>query len=288
MVVNSKFQFDTATPLQDAVNQFLQRFIGSFKATTARLVDNSGQTTESYSSVVHSDGGDSQAIPVDNVAAVIDCYEVLTIEALEAAYRRIKTVKSMRKTERSETSGGETQMTTGIIVARNTDLTLEQISWEMDRLNSLVPSHFWPDAVSVLSVGIVNYAGHIPGSERSGDFFLPAEAIVTRSPAPSIWVNKVIRPGGDFAFRKVASLIVARVAIFQPGVKVLDYRELMNLKGQTTVFFLDKPLSVTMHTGASRQPTAAAPDAQKCAGRSRPRCARRRSRRTVPFHRPVS
>ncbi|MBU3936739.1 MAG: hypothetical protein KKD53_04335, partial [Proteobacteria bacterium] len=160
-------------------------------------------------------------------AAIIDCYEVLTIEALEAAYQRIKTVKSLRKTDRLKASEGETQMTTGIIVARSSDLTLEQISAEMGRMNSLVPSHYWPDAVAVLSAGIVNYSAHMPGSEQSGDFFLPAEATVKSSPVPSGWIQKVIRPVGEITFNKVASLIIARVAIFQPGVQVPDYNQLI-------------------------------------------------------------
>lgn len=136
-------------------------------------------------------------------------------------------VKSLRKADHLEAGEGETQMTTGFIVARNSDLTLEEISSAMDYMNSLVPSHHWPDAVAVLSAGIVNYSAHVPGSEQSGDFFLPAEATAKRSPAPSMWVQKVIRPVGNLAFNKVASLIVARVAIFQPGVQVPDYRGLI-------------------------------------------------------------
>lgn len=225
--MNLKSLFDTAIPLQDAVNQLLRPLIGTFKATTVRVVDNSEQTTEVYSSVVHNNGNEPGAVPVDNVAAVIDCYDVLTIEALGVAYQRIKTAKSLRKTDRPGARDGETQMTTGIIVARNSDLTLEQISSEMGRMNSLVPSHHWPDAVAVLSAGIVNYSAHVPGSERSGDFFLPAEATVKSSPSPSVWVQKVMRPIGDLTFNKVASLIVARVAIFQSGVQVLDYRQLI-------------------------------------------------------------
>lgn len=225
--MNLKPLFDMAIPLQDAVNQLLRPLIGPFKVTTARVVDNSGQATEVYSSVVHNDVGEPDVIPVDNVAAVIDCYNVLTAETLEAAYRRIKTVKSFQKTDRPGTPEAETLMTTGIIVARNSDLTLEQISSEMGRMNDLVPSHYWPDAVAVLSLGVVNYTAHLPAVQKSGDFFLPVEAIAARSPSPSVWVQKVIRPVGEIAFNKVASLIVSRAAIFQPGAHVTDYRELI-------------------------------------------------------------
>lgn len=225
--MNLKSLFDTAIPLQDAVNHLLRPLIGPFKAMTARVVDNSGQTTEVYSSVIHNDGSEPGAVPVDNVAAVIDCYDVLTTETLEVAYQRIKTMKYLGKTDRPGAPEGETQMTTGIIVARHSNLTLEQISSEVDRMNGIVPSHYWPDAVAALSLGVVNYSAHVPASERSGDFFLPAEAVAAHSPSPSVWVQKVIWPVGDLAFNKVASLIMARVAIFQPGVQVPDYRELI-------------------------------------------------------------
>ena len=84
--MNLQILSDTTIPLQDAVNQLLQPLIGPFKATTARVVDNNGQATEAYSTVVHNNGNETQ-IPVDNVAAIIDCYDALTVATLEAAYR---------------------------------------------------------------------------------------------------------------------------------------------------------------------------------------------------------
>src|SRR5258708_955311 len=102
VVMNVKVLFDTAILLQDAVNQLLQPLIGSFKATTASIADNSGQTTECYSSVVHNDESGAHAVPVDHVAAVIECYGELTVSVLEAAHRRIKTAKSLRKTDPPE------------------------------------------------------------------------------------------------------------------------------------------------------------------------------------------
>lgn len=225
-MMNLQGLFDTAVPLQGAINQLLQPLIGPFKATTARVVDNSGQATEEYSTVVHNDGNETQ-VPVDKVAAVIDCYEALTIESLQAAYQRVRAVKSIPKTDRPGPTEGDTHMTTGIVAARNSDLTLEQIASEMSRLNGLMPSHYWPDAVAVLSTGVVNYSARMPTSEKSGDFFLPTEATAARSPVPSVWVQKVIRASGDLTFNKIASLIIARIAIFQPGVQVPDYRELI-------------------------------------------------------------
>jgi len=219
--------FDAAIPFGDAINELLKPIITPFKAASAIVVDNAGKSTEAFSSVVYDGERETRAVPIDKVAAVIDSYDVLTLEALATAYQRIRAVKSVRKTDRPQPFEGDTHMTTGIVVARNADVTLDQISSEMDRLNGSMPSHCWPDAVAVLSTGLVNYSAHMPASEKSGDFFLPAEAIAARSPSPSLWVQKVIRPVGDLTFSKVASLIVGRIKIFQPSAEVLDYRELI-------------------------------------------------------------
>jgi hypothetical protein len=129
--MNVKPLFDTTVPLQDAVNRLLQPLVGTFKATVAAIVDNNGQVTEPYSSVVHNDESGAQAVRLDNVAGVIECYDQLTLSVLEDAYRRIKTAKSLQKADRPEVDGAERQMTTGILVARKSDLTLEQISTEV-------------------------------------------------------------------------------------------------------------------------------------------------------------
>jgi hypothetical protein len=76
-------------------------------------------------------------------------------------------------------------------------------------------------------MGFVNYAAYMPASEKSGDFLLPSEDTATRSPAPSVWIQKVIRPVGDLTFNKVVSLVAGRVMIFQPGVQIPDYRDLI-------------------------------------------------------------
>lgn len=208
------------------MNKLLRPRIGPFKANSARVVDNFGQVTQVYPTVVHEDGNESQ-VAVDKLAAVVDCYDVLTIESLQAGYQRILAVKSIPKTDRPDPIEGERHMTTGFVVARNSELTLEQIASEMRRLNGMNPSHYWPDVVAVLSTGVVNYSAHMPASEQSGDFFLPTEATTARSPSPSVWVQLIIRATGELTFNKVASLIIARVAVFRPGAQVSDHRKLI-------------------------------------------------------------
>jgi hypothetical protein len=84
-VLNLNLIFDTTIPLKDAVNQLLRPLIGSFKATTADIIDNEGNLTAAYSSVIHADESEGRAVQIDNVAAIIDCHDVLTLDALETA-----------------------------------------------------------------------------------------------------------------------------------------------------------------------------------------------------------
>ncbi len=214
-------------PLPEEINRLLALHIGSFRATTSCIVDVNGAATDTYSSVVHEGRSQDNAVPIANVAAVIDCYDTLTSENLQMGYHRIKAVKSLQKPDLITPAKGEIHLTTGIILARNSSMTLEAISSEMGSLNAEMPSHYWPDAVGVLSDGLVNYSALTPASQRSGNFFLPTEPIDASSPVPSIWVQKIIWPVGDLTVQKVVSLIVARVSIFQPGIKVTDYRELV-------------------------------------------------------------
>lgn len=213
---------DPALPLPQAVNQALRPFTGSFDVSTAQVVDNAGNVTAAYSSVVSPSGNGAGAIPVDAVAAVILCDEELTIESLRAAYERIRQIKALPKTNGMK---AEHEMTVALIVARDSQLPLEQISDEMSRLNAKIPSQHWPDAVAVLSKGIINYTARDPaGVAKEGDFFLPAPSLVGSSSVPSVFVHKNIRATGDQTFNKVVSLVLARIGIFQPGIDIPNFQ----------------------------------------------------------------
>ena len=127
--------FDPEIPLGDAFNQLLRPLIGPFKATTSSIVDNNGNNTDVYSTIVYDEVNELSTIPVDKVAVFIDCYDTLTVETMEAAYQRIRLVKALRKTDRPDPAEGEIHMSTGFVVARSSALTLEQIASEMSRLN---------------------------------------------------------------------------------------------------------------------------------------------------------
>lgn len=214
---------DPNLPLSRAVNEALCRFIGPFEASTARLLDNAGNTTDEYAVVLRPGGGGDGPIPIDSVAAVIVCDEELTIEGLRAAYERVQQAKALAKTKGMDASR---EMTVGLIVARHSQLPLETISDEMSRLTTTIPSHQWPDAVSVLSKGIINYTARDPaGVAKAGDFLLPASSLIGSSTVPSVFVDKTIRAAGDRTFNKIISIILARISIFQPETVIPSFQD---------------------------------------------------------------
>jgi hypothetical protein len=107
--MNLRPLFDLTVPLPEAINGLLRPLIGPFKATTSAVVGNNEQTTEVYATIVHNDGDERPAVPIDNVAAAIEFSDVLTVETLAAAYQRIRILKSLRKTDQA---AGEIHMTT--------------------------------------------------------------------------------------------------------------------------------------------------------------------------------
>lgn len=212
-------------PLPEAVNEALRRFTGSFDVSAAQVVDNAGNVTAAYSSVARPSGNGTDRIPVDTVAAVILCDEELTIESLQAAYERIRQTKALPKTKEMKV---EHEMIAGLIVARQSQLPLERISEEVGRLTAEIPSQYWPDAVAVLSKGVINYTARDPaGAAKGGDFFLPAPSLVGTSSVPSVFVHKTIRAAGDQTFNKVISLVLARIGIFQPGIDIPNFQDFL-------------------------------------------------------------
>lgn len=157
---------------------------------------------------------------------MLDCYEILGIEELRKAYVRVKDLKSAARSP-VEPAGPGSNMTTAVVVARDSPLTLEQISSEMARLNGLSPSYLWTDCVAVLKKGMVNFTVSIPATDRSGDLFLPSQATAVKSPAPSMYVHLTIRATADRTLDKLAALVMKRVEISQPGLDAAKYQRLV-------------------------------------------------------------
>lgn len=213
-------------PLAEAVNQSLRLFTGTCQVSTARLLDTAGGTTSVYSVLLRPGATVEDPVAIDSVLAVLLYEEQLTLDNMRTAYERIRQAKARPKTKGLPI---ELEMMPGLIVARDSQLALEQISEEMSRLTATIPSQHWPDAVAVLARGIINYTAQDPaGITKGGDLFLPAPSLVGgSSPVPSVFVRKVIRATGDQTFNKVISLVLARIGIAQLGVDTPNFQDFL-------------------------------------------------------------
>jgi hypothetical protein len=163
--------------------------------------------------------------------------ENLDPERLRAAYRRIARAKSLKKSPAPRLKGiAHTTTTLGIILATNAELPLETFAEELDRLNQENPSVQWPDMVSVLSTGTINYAGQFPGEQVSGDILPPADGAV-EAYTPPMYFIMVVRPTGTYSFNKMVAFLVAHLAIFSPAAKVPIFTEILKGVPQTAMTF---------------------------------------------------
>lgn len=220
---------DTHLPLEESVIAALRPIIGTFDARVVPIVDDDGNKIDSGLVVVHSDpDAQSSVASIDRVAAAIDCHEVLTLAKLRECYTRVEAIKLANKTGASSTDDAAVDMTTCFILARTSDLSIEELAAEMEHLNAQTPSGQWPDSVAVLSKGFINYTARVPGKDENGDFFLPAKGIAGAMAPPAMYISLMVRATAEQTFNKLASMVICRVAIFQPGLAVPDYRLLLS------------------------------------------------------------
>src|SRR5260221_1066348 len=216
----------TEKTLPDILNRLLGHLLGwPFRVTSGCAADRSGNETASFGSVIYAaPAGDrtpeTNAIPADAVAAVIDTYENLDLENFHAAYERIAQAKTLKKSPAPDLKEFPiTTITLGIIFARRSALPLDALGEELDRLNAKTPSRGWADMVVVATVGVLNYAVQFPGEGLSGDF-LPAGEGAVAAFTPPMYIVIVMRPTGAYALNQMLALLLGHLAIFSSGAKL--------------------------------------------------------------------
>lgn len=220
--------------LSEALNKALNQSLGwPFKSAQGFGTDTKGQKTDVFGAVIYAKS-ESQyeqellQVSADNLACVIDVVDNLDIEQLYAAYERIACAKRLKKTVPPNVPGVPyTTVTLGVILARDTSVTMEILAEELDRLNKQHPDNEWANMVVVLSKGIINYAVQFPGESISGDFLPPSERATSDRLPPALYVVIIIRPLGPFTFNKMIAFILAHLMIFTPGAKLPDWSKIL-------------------------------------------------------------
>lgn len=224
----ARHKFDSADlDLPTALNELFERRLGAFKTDAAEVASSDGTVkTGPFAVVAHKGDVRGPVIPVDSVAAIIECYEELTLASLRAAYDHARQVKALTKkpvTDGTAADPVSIAMTLVVVFALRSSLTLDEVSDEMSRLNATMPAHAWPDMVAVDGKGVVNYATRVPGEDKVGDFLLPTAGHAPSGFAAPLYIYRAIRSAGRHTFNKVASFVAARVAIFAPGSMLEKY-----------------------------------------------------------------
>jgi hypothetical protein len=121
-------------------------------------------------------------------------------------------------------------VTLGLILAQKSDLPLETLADELDRLNATTPGSERADMLVVASAGVINYGVQFPGEGVSADFLPPAEGAAKTHIVP-VYVVMVMRPSGDYSLNKMMAFLFAHLELFSPGAKLPRWIDV--LKGVT-------------------------------------------------------
>lgn len=226
--------------LGDALSTGLGRHLGwPYKVASASVVDREGAVSDTFAAVAYVAPESSSAvghapIPADSAAAVIDATDSLTLDSFGAAYARIARAKRLKKVPSPKLDAPTTTITLGIIFAQRSDLPLEKLAEELERLNAQTPSLEWPDMVVVASIGAIHYAVQFPGESLSGDYLPPAEGALSNY-VPAMYILIVMRPTGEHTFNKMVAFLFAHLSIFSPGAKVPNFSEVLQSVPKTAV-----------------------------------------------------
>jgi hypothetical protein len=142
--------------LARTLGAFVSTFVGRpYLAGPATLEGVGGRQSAPFACVVFTAGEGASAVPagapvpITRAAAVIDAHEELSLENFREGYARIAGVKRLwQETPRSGDTGRRSELL-GVILARRSQLNLEAVAEEMQRLNTEMPATLWPDMVAV-------------------------------------------------------------------------------------------------------------------------------------------
>jgi hypothetical protein len=192
--------------------------------------DSTGAESSNFESLIYTGPHSGGPVPAENLACAIDVQENLTLGQVRTSYKKIAHIKALAKAKVPTVSQGVpvADATMGIIFARDSDTPIEALAEELAHLNEEHAYRVWPDAIVVLSRGTVNLACQIP-RKPLGDFLPPAREVNYRA---AMYVHVFARAHAAFALNKMCAVLFPYLYLFQPGVGLPPYQEI--LKGVPT------------------------------------------------------
>jgi len=208
------------------LNVFLSKYVPwPYRAGPGKAIDSAGTESSTFESLIHTSPDAVERVPADNLACAIEVHENLSLEKLRQSYEKIAHVKTLTKATIPTVSQGVpvADATMGIIFARDSDAPIEALAEELARLNGEHAYKVWPDMIVVLSRGTVNLACQIP-YKPLGDFLPPARDVVYRA---AMYIHVFARAHAAFALNKMCAVLFPYLYLFQPGVGLPPYQEIL-------------------------------------------------------------
>jgi len=151
-----------------------------------------------------------QYVAPETVAGVLHVTQKLDEDSLAEGYALIGQVKALPGHDTDSVDGWH-HVPVGMIVACDCDRPLEQLVEAIASLNANIPSTRWPDAVSVLSRGMINYAVQFEGGKISGDFILPNKAGAMQF---AMYVHVMVSSPGTYTFNRTCGFLFMHLGCF--------------------------------------------------------------------------
>jgi hypothetical protein len=220
--------------LDQAITGFIGRFVApAFSVSRAAIEDGEGVRTTEFSAVVHTGHARDGVVCADDAAGAVYAVETLGISSLRDGYAALVRAKQLRK--RPVPSGERrTNRTLTILLAQRTDLPMETLAEEVQRLNLATPDSAWPDVVALANTGTIQYAIQFPGEGLGGDFLPPAEGALNNL-VPPMYVVLVLGPSGDRTLNRVLAFLIAHLWIFAPDAELLRWDGILEGISKTAV-----------------------------------------------------
>lgn len=223
-----------ASGIADELNRQLNQLLGwPFRAARGTASDREGRATAPFGTLIFTrvqgvDTADGKPVSIaaDTLACVVDVIHTLDLKQLRETYARVAQAKMLKK---SPAASGvmHTTITFGVIFAIVTDVPLEYLAQELDRLNQHTPSAHWPDMVVAASQGLISYAAQFPGEPSiSSQWMPPAESALDNS-IPAIYVVMIIKPSGSYTFNQMMYMVLAHLWLFSPGASLPNRDEII-------------------------------------------------------------
>ncbi|WP_263350005.1 hypothetical protein [Acidicapsa acidisoli] len=154
--------------------------------------------------------GAPQYVAPEAVAGVLHVTQSLNEASLADGYAPIGKIKALPGHDTDSIEGWH-HVPVGMIVACDCDRPLEQLVDAIATLNASIPSTRWADAVSVLSLGLINYAVQFEGGKIGGDFILPNK---TGAMQFAMYVHVVVSSPGTYTFNRTCGFLFMHLGCF--------------------------------------------------------------------------